>query len=177
MEQREQPFVLAVPSNAPLWRDGPHYLQARQSAGELPSTAWHRRSAGDGAQGRRWYEWAWQPVWRLQLTAAEHAQGHWLLVRRSIDEPSARAYYVVFAPRVGTTLETVVRVAGTRWQIEASFEAATGECGLDEDEVRRWDAWYRHSTLALLAHALLVVVQAEERKKGVSRTSRRRPYI
>src|SRR3712207_4208602 len=102
LEQRGQPFVLAVPSNEPLWRDGPDYLEARQIAGELPSTAWQRLSAGDGATGPRWYDWAWQPLWRLQLTAAERAQGHWLLVRRSIDDPTDVAYYVVFAPHATT---------------------------------------------------------------------------
>ncbi len=166
LEQRGQPFVLAVPANEPLWRDGPVYLEAQVIAAELPPDAWQRLSAGAGAKGPRWYEWAWQPLWRLQLSAEEQAQGHWLLLRRRIDDPSDVAYYVVFAPRVGTTLETVVRVAGARWQIEVSFEAAKGDCGLDEYEVRRWDAWYRHSTLALLAHAVLVIVQAQERKKG-----------
>ena len=29
--------------------------------------------------------------------------------------------------------------------------------GLDEYEVRRWVGWYRHITLALLAHALAVI--------------------
>jgi len=71
-------------------------------------------------------------LWRLQLSAEERAQGHWLLIRRSIAEPMEVAYYVVFAPRATTTLHEVVRVAGMRWQIEAAFEAAKGECGLDE---------------------------------------------
>ncbi len=165
LEQRGQLFVLAVPSNEPLWRDGPSYMAAQAIAMDLPPEAWHRLSAGDGAKGPRWYDWAWQPLWRLQLTIEERAQGRWLLIRRSLDDPTD-LYYVVFAPRAGTTLETVVRVAGARWQIEASFEAAKSECGLDEYEVRTWDAWHRHITLALLAHAVLIVVQTQEQKKG-----------
>lgn len=65
LEQRDQPFVLAVPSNELLWRDGPQYLEAREIAADLPATAWQRLSAGAGAKGLRWYEWAWQPLWRL----------------------------------------------------------------------------------------------------------------
>ena len=53
-----------------------------------------------------------------------------------------------------------------RWHIESCFESAKGECGLDEYEVRRYDAWYRHITLALLVHAFLAAVRAQERKKG-----------
>ncbi len=171
LEQREQPFVLAVPSNEPLWRDGPVYLEAREIAVDLPAAAWQRLSAGAGAKGPRWYDWAWQPLWRLQLTAEERAQGHWLLIRRSIDDPTEVAYYVVFAPRATTTLATVVQVAGMRWQIEVAFEAAKQECGLADYEVRKWTAWYRHITFALLAHAFLTVMRAQEREKGDLRTT------
>lgn len=165
LEARGQSFVLAVGSDEPLWRDGPVYRPARALAAELPPEAWQRLSAGDGAKGPRWYDWAWQPVWRLHLTPEERAWGHGLLVRRSLEDPSEVAYYVVFAPRATTPLETVVRVAGRRWSIEASFEAAKQECGLDEYEVRRWEAWHRHITLALLAHAFRVAMRRPEKKR------------
>jgi SRSO17 transposase len=47
------------------------------------------------------------------------------------------------------------------WRIEEGFEQAKGEVGLDHYEVRRWPGWYRHITLALLAHAFLVVTRAQ----------------
>lgn len=97
-------------------------------------------------------------LWRLQLTPEERLWGHYLLVRRSISDPEELAYYVVFARRAEAGLERLAKVAGRRWQIEQSFEEAKGECGLDEYEVRRWNAWHRHVTLALLAHALLAVL-------------------
>jgi SRSO17 transposase len=53
----------------------------------------------------------------------------------------------------------LVRVAGRRWTIEAGVEQAKGEVGLDQYEVRRYDAWHRHVTLALLAHAYLHVTR------------------
>jgi len=65
----------------------------------------------------------------------------------------------------------LVRVAGTRWAVEEGFQIAKGEVGLDQYEVRRWDGWYRHVTLALLAQAFLTVVRAHaagEQKGGVS---------
>lgn len=58
-----------------------------------------------------------------------------------------------------TPVEELVRVAGTRWSIEECIERAKGEVGLDQYEVRRWNAWYRHMTLALLAHAYLEVTR------------------
>jgi SRSO17 transposase len=69
------------------------------------------------------------------------------------------AFYVCYAP-ARTTLGTLVRVAGTRWMVECGFQQAKGEVGLDHYEVRRWDAWYRHITLAMLAHAFLAAMRA-----------------
>jgi SRSO17 transposase len=83
----------------------------------------------------------------------------WLLVRRSISEPSELRAYVVFTPQ-NTVLADVVRVAGTRWAVERCFEAAKGEVGLDDYEVRSWTGWYRHITLAMWALALLTVLRA-----------------
>src|SRR3954467_7625218 len=57
-------------------------------------------------------------------------------------------------------LADLVRVAGTRWTIEASFEAAKGDVGLDQYEVRSWTGWHRHITLAMLAHAWLAVIRS-----------------
>lgn len=47
------------------------------------------------------------------------------------------------------------------WQIEDGFQQAKNEVGLDHYEVRRWPGWHRHITLALLAHAFLVVTRAK----------------
>ncbi len=62
-------------------------------------------------------------------------------------------------------------VAGTRWAVEEGFQIAKGEVGLDQYEVRRWDDWYRHATLALLAQAFPTIVRthaAGEQKGSVS---------
>ena len=63
-----------------------------------------------------------------------------------------------------------VGVEGTGWAMEESIEEAKGVVGLDDYEVRKWNAWYRHITLALLAHAYLEVTRRNanqvEGKKG-----------
>ena len=95
----------------------------------------------------------------------ELGQGYWRRVRRSIAKPGELAYYVCFGP-VDTTLEEPVRVAGTRWTIAECFEEAQGEVGPDQYEVRKWDGWYRHITLAMLAHACLAVVRRQALEPG-----------
>ncbi len=94
-----------------------------------------------------------------------------MLARRSLSDPTEVAYYRVFAPE-GTTLAALAWVAGTRWTIEMGFERAKGEVGLDEYEVRRWEAWHRHITLALLADAYLAVTRqhaVSEEEGGATR--------
>ena len=73
-------------------------------------------------------------------------------------KPNGMAYYVCFGPS-GTAMAELVRVASRRWATEECFEEAKGQVGLDQYEVRRWDGWYRHITLAMLTHAYLVVIR------------------
>ena len=51
--------------------------------------------------------------------------------------------------------------------IEACFETAKQETGLDEYEVRSWHGWYRHITLSLLALAFLAAVRAQANEARV----------
>ena len=62
--------------------------------------------------------------------------------------------------RGDVSLAELVRVAGTRWIIEDAFKEAKQEVGLDEYQVRLWVGWYRHITLAMLAHAFLAVIRS-----------------
>ncbi len=137
---------------------------------DVPARGWRRLSAGDGAKGPRLYDWAYLPY--RSLVAEGWKTG--LLIRRKIGQPEELAFYLTLAPTV-TSLAELVRVAGTRWTVEACFEAAKGEVGLDQYEVRSWTGWHRHVTLAMLAHAYLAVVrQAAIGGRGDGR-SRRRP--
>jgi hypothetical protein len=61
------------------------------------------------------------------------------------------------------SLATLVRVAGRRWAIEERFQTGKGLCGLDQHQVRRWRSWYRWTTLAMVAHVVLVVLAATHR--------------
>lgn len=167
LEAREQPFVLTVASNEVLWYGGFAQVAAKKIAASLKAEAWQRLSAGEGEKGPRLYDWTRAPLFRM----AEPEWEHWLLARRSIEDPTDVAYFVVFAP-AGTPLEELVRVAGRRWTIETAFEAAKQEAGLDEYEVRSWGGWYRHITLSMLAHTFLVVTRmhahADTEEKGGS---------
>jgi SRSO17 transposase len=166
LEEREQPYVLALSGKAYVWAG---FYQQRVSTvldalrkGELQSgkaaeEGWKCLSAGDGSKGPRLYEWL-----RLPLNPPMQEEGfeRWLLIRRSIEDPEELSAYTVFAPE-NTTLEALAKVAGSRWRVEIGFEEAKGEVGLAHYEVRSWRGWYRHITLALFAHAFLAAIRAE----------------
>jgi SRSO17 transposase len=159
LEGQGRSYVLAVPSTHGIWTRG-HQRRVEQLVADLPTDAWTRLSAGEGSQGPRWYDWAC-----LALPYAGAAgNAHWLLARRSRSDPTKLAYYRVYGP-VDTPVTEMVRVAGRRWTIEDGFEQAKGEVGLDQYEVRRYDAWYRYVTLALLAHAALEVTRDRTRQR------------
>ncbi len=164
LERQGVPHVLAIKRSEKLWAltdKGPRQVRADRLAPGVEESGWVRCSAGDGAKGPRFYDWALVDIRPLR----EPGKGHWLLARRSLVNPGELSYYVCYGP-AGTTLEELVRVAGTRWAIEECFEEAKGQVGLDQYEVRRWDGWYRHITLAMLAHAYLAVIRYYARTQG-----------
>jgi SRSO17 transposase len=161
VERRGRGYVLAVTSTQRLGlKPVEDWLE------DVPAKGWRRLSAGEGAKGPRFYDWAWLPY--RSDTAPGWQKG--LLIRRSLAEPDKLTFYLTLSPTT-TSLEDLVRVAGTRWAVEACFEAAKGEVGLDQYEVRSWTGWHRHVTLAMLAHAYLAVV----RQAAIGGSGDRRP--
>jgi SRSO17 transposase len=146
----DEPLALPDPDGGPIWS-----AEAGAVGSALPAEDWQRLSVGAGAKGFLVDDWAWLPL----AYHAPEGWAHWVLLRRRLSDPDKVVAYHVFGPRVTTLLEAA-RVAVIRWAIEECFETAKGEVGLDEYEVRKWDSWYRHITLVMLAHAYLTVVRA-----------------
>jgi SRSO17 transposase len=158
LEQRQQPHVLAVRSNERLMAGSFQTRTAAEIADAVAPADWQRLAAGEGAKGPRLYDWARVRLFRLQQPAQRF--DHWLLVRRSLRDPSERAYYVVFAP-ADVRLAELAGVAGLRWTIETCFETAKDDLGLDHCEARSWHAWHRHMTLVMAALAFLAKLRAD----------------
>jgi SRSO17 transposase len=157
-------YVLAVPSSQWVWAVAadlvPRQRRVAALADALAPQAFKRISAGAGAKGPRVHQWA-----RTELhPRPDDGTRSWLLVRRSLRD-GERAYYLCRAP-APTALADLVRVAGARWAIEETFQTGKGEVGLDHYQVRRYDGWYRHMTLAMFAHAFLTVTRAAAGKRG-----------
>jgi SRSO17 transposase len=163
--ERGMSYVLAVPSNQRVHpaAGGEDRIDAAVAA--LDSRCWTTITVGAGAKGPRTYQWARARV--RPLPAQRGEPEHWLLARRSLTDPDDIAYYLAAAP-AKSPLRELARVAGVRWAIEETFQTAKNEVGLDHYQVRRYPGWYRHITLAMLAHAFLTITRAgtRSREKG-----------
>jgi SRSO17 transposase len=169
LEERDRAYAVMVPkTNAIQYRGGRERVE--QLGARLTEDAWTAVAPNGGGQGARVHDWACLPL----SERCARGMRRWLLVRRDPDDPEGHVYWLAYGP-TQTTIEQLVRVCDVRWQIEECFAQAKGEVGMDQYEVRTWEAWHRFITLCLLAHALLAVLrtqaladQAHDGKKGMA---------
>jgi SRSO17 transposase len=172
--ERGVSYVLAVPSNQRVHPAGGGEVAREGRIDEalavLDPRCWTTITVGAGAKGPRSSQWARARVRPLPEYPGEPE--HWMLARRSLTDPTDLAYYLAAAP-AKTPLRELARIAGVRWAIEETFQTAKNEVGLDHYQVRRYGGWYRHITLAMLAHAFLTITRAatRPREKGGSGAS------
>jgi SRSO17 transposase len=155
LQEVGQPYVLAVASNHYFWI-GPYKMSAKEilnSPKLIQPSNWKPLSCGVGSKGLRIYEWVLLRVNQLQKAS------QFLLIRRSPEDLTDVEYYHVHCA-LKTPLTEIVQAAGARWSVEECFESSKGEVGLDQYEVRSYSGWYRHITLAIIAHATLALTRA-----------------
>jgi SRSO17 transposase len=163
LEARRVGYVLAIGCDRRI-RTAAGPIRADTLAAGVPKRVWQRLSAGPGAKGQRYYDWAWiahpDPAGAADPADPTDDQCWWLLIRRH-RRTGELAFYRCYSPAL-VPLRELVRVAGRRWTVQESFQAAKGLAGLDEHQVRRWTSWQRWTLLAMVAHALLAVIAANE---------------
>lgn len=154
-EQQQTGYVFAVPVDHQITTCGSVRMRADQALDLVEPAGWNRRSAGAGAKGPRYYDWAW---------IATDSPCHTLLIRRSISDPGEIAYFYAYTPaHYVCSLADLVKIAGMRWKIEDDFQDSKTTVGLDQTQVRLYRAWKRHVTLAMAALAFLAVLAAIEK--------------
>jgi SRSO17 transposase len=175
LEDRRQPYVLAVRSNLHLrFVTGEGFIQTDPAtlADELAPDSWKAHPAGEGTKGIRLYDWA-----RIALPwMVDDGFERWILIRRNRNNPEERAYYLVFS-RTGTALSELAGAAGLRWTIEECFQRAKEELGLDHCEARSWHGWHRHMTLCMAAAAFLARLSAQLRQSAERKGNERSPAV
>ena len=167
LEEQGRAYALMVPNTHAVRYEGRRQTSAKL-AERLPDTAWRSVTVGAGTSSADQQAWACLP---LSEPCAPGMQ-RWLLIRRGGDDGDDLRFFLAYGAEATSEAE-LLRVCGVRWQIEECFAQAKGEVGLDQYEVRTWDAWHRFVTLCLLAHAGLVAMRlAADRHEAEERGAR-----
>lgn len=156
LEENKVAYVVAVACDHRVPAGAGTAMRADELAEKVPPSGWQRLSCGPGSKGERLYDWAIAPA----------GNDRQLLVRRSLSS-GERAYYLCWSPRYAVLAE-LAKVAGARWAVEETFQAAKNEAALDHYQVRKQAAWYRHVTLAMCALAWLAVTAASRPPPGAA---------
>ena len=133
-ERAGKGYVVAVPVNFAVTLPSGRRATVAAVARLGPAAAWETRSCGPGCKGHRDYAWAW---------AATASPRHWVLIRRSLSDPSDLAFFYCHAPQGRpVSLPVLIKVAGT------------------------WRSFHRHTVLSMCAQALLALAAARPAPPG-----------
>lgn len=153
-------YVLEIPKSASVQVGGTSARSVESVVATVPDRVWSRYALNLNEQGLRWSDWT-----ALRVIAPTDTLGEqWLVIRRTVDQPPDTTYFLSNAP-ADTPLETLAQVGGARYHVEHLLEEAKGTAGLGQYEVRYWHSWYRHMTLALIAHTWLTVLRHADAQK------------
>jgi SRSO17 transposase len=163
LEERDQPYVLPTPVEplVPV-RDGA-LLEPGRIIDAVPRSAWVRADQTSADAGERW---ALISMSATSVPPQGTRLAHGLLIRRTSTPSTGFEFYrCQFTSRI--SLLELVRAARAENTVQDGVRWANDNIGMDHYQVRRYDAWYRHMTLCLLAGAFV----------AASRLQRRRPQL
>ncbi|MFG6202263.1 IS701 family transposase [Nonomuraea sp. JJY05] len=164
LEEHNQGYVLRVRSAFALALGAGTRLTCEQAVAKhlKQKRKWTIRSAGDGSKGERIYAWAW--IATASLT-------HFLLVRKHRRTGELALHYCFIPAGQPTTLPRLIAAAGLRWPVEESFEFGKELFGLDQSQVRLYEAILRHTVLVMAALAICAVSAAAARRRTDTQAS------
>ena len=127
----------------------------------------------DGLRNQPWVRWRVKDgqkgpmVWevkhlRFSPVGADGLPGEplHLIVARDVLNPAELKFFVSNAP-AGTSVQTMLLVAFSRWRVERCFEDQKSEIGLDQYEGRRYQGLKRHLILSCVSYLFLSRMRQE----------------
>lgn len=187
LSARNQKFVGEVPRNFMGWIKPPRVVtrpfhkhgrgrgrkSPRLASGSPPSRRVDAMLDHDGFANQPWVRWRIKDghkgpmVWevkhlRFYPVAADGLPGQplHLIVARDVLNPGELKFFVSNAPE-GTSIQTMLLVAFSRWCVERCFEDQKSEIGLDQYEGRRYQGLKRHLILSCVSYLFLSRMRQE----------------
>jgi SRSO17 transposase len=181
LSARDQRFVGEVPRNFMGWVKAPRVVTRafhkhgrgrgrkapRLASGSPPSRRVDAMLEADGFRNQPWVRWRVKDghkgpmVWevkhlRFSPVGAGGLPGeplHLVVARNALD-PAEVKFFVSNAP-AGTSVQSMLLVAFSRWRVERCFEDQKSEIGLDQYEGRRYRGLKRHLILSCVSYLFL----------------------
>ena len=187
LSARDQRFVGEVPRNFMGWVKAPRVVTRashkhgrgrgrktpRLAAGSPPSRRVDGMLEADGFRNQPWVKWRVKDghkgpmVWEVKRLRFHPVGGDGLpgaalhlIVARDVLNPTELKFFVSNAP-AGTSVQTMLLVAFSRWRVERCFEDQKSEIGLDQYEGRRYRGLKRHLILSSVSYLFLSRMRQE----------------
>ena len=150
-----------IPANAAgrgrkrrLYHSNEPALEVQAWVKDQPQSAWRKKSLRGGEKGPMDIEVLHQRVWLWDKQSSTARQWH-LLVRREPDSPQTLKYSLSNAP-VRTSVVRLARMQSQRYWIERAFQDAKSHLGMGHYQARKWQSWYRHMALVMMAYQFML---------------------
>src|SRR5271157_490475 len=178
---RNQRFVGEVPRNLRGWLKAPRVVTRtfrkhgrgrgrktpRLASGSPASRRVDEMLDQDGFRNQPWIKWRVKDghkgpmVWEVKHLRFYPVGGDGLpgeplhlIVARDVLNPGELKFFVSNVP-AGTSIQTMLLVAFSRWRVERCFEDQKSEIGLDQYEGRRYQGLKRHLILSCVSYLFL----------------------
>jgi SRSO17 transposase len=165
LRERNEQYLLAVPSNT-LVRDlrapdppaGPSgrarktkLTRVERWRAALPESAWQTIEVRAGEKGPLIVQGVETLVQARTEGRLSEMVETLVVFRERQGDGTWKHDYLLSNARVPTTLAEFARVFKAQHRIEECLQRAKSEAGLGDYQVRTWEGWHHHQTLALLA--------------------------
>ena len=165
LRQRHERYLLAVPSNTKVRdlrapelpptpgkrsRKAPFQRVASWCAA-LPEEAWKEIDVRDGEKGPLVVQAVWTLVQARLEGKVSDVPESLVVFREKQGDGTWKHDYLLSNAWVTTPLGEFARVFKAEHRIEECLQRAKSEAGLADYQVRTWEGWHHHQTLALLA--------------------------
>jgi SRSO17 transposase len=179
LRRRSEQYLLAAPSNTlvrdlkalePPRTEGQRprmvpFVRADRWCAEVPEQAWQTMEVRDGEKGPLVVQVAWTLVQTRMEGKASDVMETLVVFREKQSDGTWKHDYLLSNAWVTTPLEEFARVFKAEHRIEECLQRAKGEAGLADYQVRTWEGWHHHQTLALLATWFLTQETSRGKKK------------